>query len=157
MTPGSAREKRRRRGVVHLGQTRDNRFGGHTTTSLCGRLRTVADGMNLTEKQSEVTCLFCLGRLRTPDPDAVWSARAVALDAAGQAAAEALKAAMTIDRHVAWEHGGHERMGKVVDVDADRYQHAVVMVESAISGRTMRVDPQRLLDYIRKHSIRGSS
>lgn len=46
--------------VTHLCNTRTNAWGGHNTTSLCGRLRTVNDGMNVTDKKSEVTCKFCL-------------------------------------------------------------------------------------------------
>lgn len=45
---------------VHLSVTRTSAFGGERTTSLCERLRTLDDGMNLTGDVSLVTCKFCL-------------------------------------------------------------------------------------------------
>lgn len=48
---------------VHLGVTRKGAFGGIKTTSLCGRLRTLSDGMNLAGDEKQVTCAFCLARM----------------------------------------------------------------------------------------------
>lgn len=48
---------------LHLRRVRKNAFGGETTTSLCGRLRTLSDGMNLTEHGTLVTCAFCLTKM----------------------------------------------------------------------------------------------
>lgn len=45
---------------VHFGVVRRAAFGGEIRTSRCGRIRTQADGMNLTDAASEVTCKFCL-------------------------------------------------------------------------------------------------
>lgn len=49
--------------IVHLSITRPSAFGGIKTTSLCGRLRTTGDGMNLTADRAEVNCKFCLKKL----------------------------------------------------------------------------------------------
>lgn len=48
------------RRVIHQTMIRKNRFGGELTTSLCGRLRTLADGMNLSDDASEINCMFCV-------------------------------------------------------------------------------------------------
>jgi hypothetical protein len=48
---------------VHL--YRVARLAGMTFTgSLCNRLRTTADGMNLTSDEKAVTCAFCLRRMK---------------------------------------------------------------------------------------------
>jgi hypothetical protein len=44
--------------VMHLLKTYD-RAGGTIRTSLCGRVRTTSDGMNLTAEPAEATCSFC--------------------------------------------------------------------------------------------------
>lgn len=49
--------------IIHLSDMRPNRYGGFNTTTLCRRLRTLGDGMNLTAVKSEVTCKFCLARM----------------------------------------------------------------------------------------------
>jgi hypothetical protein len=48
---------------IHLSVTKPF-FGGTKTSSLCRRLRTTADGMNLTGDEKEVTCRFCLRILK---------------------------------------------------------------------------------------------
>lgn len=53
---------------IHFSRHRPNAYGGHTTTSLCGRLRTLADGMNLTAQTREVTCSLCLRKMRIRRP-----------------------------------------------------------------------------------------
>lgn len=45
--------------VVHLRVVRRGPFGGTVTTSRCNRLRTLADGMNLSDDPKSVTCKFC--------------------------------------------------------------------------------------------------
>jgi len=47
---------------IHLARViNPNRFGGISTTTLCGRANAACmDGMNSTDKQEEVTCSFCL-------------------------------------------------------------------------------------------------
>lgn len=62
----STRTKPARRVVVHLSRTRPGPFGGTVTGSICGRSRTLADGMNLTGRWSEVTCKFCLRKRARP-------------------------------------------------------------------------------------------
>jgi hypothetical protein len=54
---------------MHLSVTKRGPFGGERVTSLCGRLHTLADGMNLTADPQEVTCKFCLRRLRPSGSD----------------------------------------------------------------------------------------
>ena len=51
---------------THMVRVRPSAFGGILTTSLCGRLRTLSDGMNLTHNRDDVTCAFCLKRLAHP-------------------------------------------------------------------------------------------
>jgi hypothetical protein len=48
---------------THLSKVRPNAFGGHTYGTLCNRYRVMADGMNLTSNEAEVTCSFCLKML----------------------------------------------------------------------------------------------
>ena len=45
---------------IHLSNIRPNAFGGMTYGTLCNRFRVSDDGMNLTDKETEVTCFFCL-------------------------------------------------------------------------------------------------
>jgi hypothetical protein len=45
--------------ILHLCRKWKNAYGGYTTTSFCGRVATVSDGMNLTDKAEEVTCSYC--------------------------------------------------------------------------------------------------
>ncbi len=49
---------------VHLSKTRPGPFGGTLLTTTCGRLRVLADGMNLTTEAAKVTCSFCLKRMK---------------------------------------------------------------------------------------------
>lgn len=50
---------------LHLRRVRKSAFGdGTTTTSLCGRVALMSDGMNLTEDGKLVTCKFCLSIMR---------------------------------------------------------------------------------------------
>ena len=51
------------RKVTHWYQVKPGVFGGTLTTSLCGRLRTTSDGMNLTDDMKEVSCKFCIKSL----------------------------------------------------------------------------------------------
>jgi hypothetical protein len=55
--------QRKPRVVMHLSVTRPGAWGGTLTTALCGRLRTLNDGMNLAETEKDVTCKFCLKML----------------------------------------------------------------------------------------------
>lgn len=55
------------RRVVHLAK-RGTLWGGATLSSRCGRLRTTADGMNLTDDPQAVTCKFCLRYIRRAAP-----------------------------------------------------------------------------------------
>lgn len=46
---------------LHKVVDRKNRWGGFSKTTLCGRSNSNStDGMNVTSKESEVTCKFCL-------------------------------------------------------------------------------------------------
>ena len=45
------------RAVVHGQIYRSGPFGGTVNTTLCGRMRSLTDGMNVGD---EVTCKFCL-------------------------------------------------------------------------------------------------
>jgi hypothetical protein len=46
-------------------------FGGETRGSLCGRLNKACDdGMNITSTISDVTCAFCLRRIKAEGKDA---------------------------------------------------------------------------------------
>lgn len=51
---------------IHMVKISQGIFGGGTLRgSLCGRLNNASrDGMNVTDTRSEVTCAFCLKRLR---------------------------------------------------------------------------------------------
>jgi hypothetical protein len=45
----------------HKGRTYVNRFGGTTTTTLCGRMNKACDdGMNIADDDAGVTCALCL-------------------------------------------------------------------------------------------------
>ena len=46
--------------ITHESVMRRNGFGGFTTTTLCGRMQTQDDGMNIGDK---VTCKLCLKKL----------------------------------------------------------------------------------------------
>jgi hypothetical protein len=50
----------KRRVVLHKSIVRKGPFGGTLTTTLCGRMQTGSDGMNIGEG---VTCKFCLRKL----------------------------------------------------------------------------------------------
>lgn len=59
---------------VHMVR-RSNWFGGQKLSSLCGRVRTMADGMNITDNRHEVTCKFCLKNLAATDTRAAAEAK----------------------------------------------------------------------------------
>lgn len=46
--------------VKHQSLVVRNGRGSLLTTTLCGRLRTVSDGMNIAGEGDKVTCKFCL-------------------------------------------------------------------------------------------------
>lgn len=46
--------------VIHKSVVRPGLLGGTLTTTLCGRMRTISDGMNIGD---EVTCKFCLRKM----------------------------------------------------------------------------------------------
>jgi len=49
---------------LHKGRQHPNRFGGTTTTTLCGRMNAAcSDGMNIADDDAYVTCRFCLRQL----------------------------------------------------------------------------------------------
>ena len=51
--------------ILHSGVMFKNRFGGNTTTTLCGRMNAkTPDGMNIADRPEDVTCKFCLKKLR---------------------------------------------------------------------------------------------
>lgn len=54
-TNGRCRTKKRV--VIHKSLVRSGPFGGTLTTTLCGRMQTTQDGMNIGDT---VTCKFCL-------------------------------------------------------------------------------------------------
>lgn len=46
---------------THLSRVRDNRFGGQTYSTVCGRMNARStDGINCTDDEQSVTCKFCL-------------------------------------------------------------------------------------------------
>ena len=48
---------------LHTGRQHPNRFGGTTTTTLCGRTNAAcSDGMNIADDDG-VTCRFCLRQM----------------------------------------------------------------------------------------------
>lgn len=48
---------------LHHPVSRKSAFGGTLYTSLCGRMRTQAHGMNMANTTQEVTCAFCRARI----------------------------------------------------------------------------------------------
>lgn len=54
--------------VIHLSDMRPNRHGGFNVSSACRRLRTLSDGMNLTDNRKDVTCKLCLKAMKVTCP-----------------------------------------------------------------------------------------